>query len=80
MMFMQELIPIGIALIFIGIILIIAGSVSSNKGKVEWGVGGFIGPIPFGFTNSKNMLYFIAFFSLIVLVIFLMNSKIFFGH
>lgn len=53
---MEQLVPIGIALVFIGFILIAVGSVSQSKGDVHVGFGGFIGPIPFGWATSKPML------------------------
>jgi uncharacterized protein (TIGR00304 family) len=61
------LVPLGIILIFLGVIIVLVGSIlmsgqqksPDNKSKVHVGVGGFIGPIPFGFANSKTMLYVI---------------------
>jgi len=57
----QQLIGIGIALVFIGIGIILAGSLmhagKSNGGvDTKFAVGGFIGFIPFGFANDKRML------------------------
>jgi len=60
------LVPIGFILIFLGVAIVLIGSFliqnqdtrsTDNKSKVHVGVGGFIGPIPFGFANSKTALY-----------------------
>ena len=59
---MKELIQIGILLVFVGMILIVMGALSSVKtgeAKTKIAVGGFIGPFPFGFANDKTMLYFV---------------------
>jgi len=65
----EYLVPAGMLLIFLGIIVVFAGSMlmasqqektsagNTSKPKVHVGVGGFIGPIPFGFANSKTALY-----------------------
>jgi len=53
---------IGLALILIGIVFIVISAVSmalsekSNE-KVDVAVGGFIGPIPFGFFTKKKMFW-----------------------
>ncbi len=52
---------IGLALIFVGIIFLVVSVISaalSEKGKVDIAIGGFIGPIPFGFLTSKKAFYF----------------------
>ena len=66
---------IGFALIFIGILLIIIGFFlitfsSIKESKVEIAVGGFIGPIPFGFATSKELLILIIIISLIFFILF----------
>lgn len=59
---MQYLVSFGILFVFIGMILIIIGSLAQAKtagGKesdVKVAVGGFIGPIPFGFFSDKKMV------------------------
>jgi uncharacterized protein (TIGR00304 family) len=59
----EYLIPIGIILILLGFIIVLVGSflqagkAPEAKTKTHVGVGGFIGPIPFGFATSKTMLY-----------------------
>lgn len=57
---MKELIPLGVLVIFIGIIMVSIGALSQaskpeSQSKVA--IGGFIGFIPFGFANDKRMLY-----------------------
>ncbi|MBI2650289.1 DUF131 domain-containing protein [Candidatus Woesearchaeota archaeon] len=38
-------------------------------------VGGFIGPIPFGFGNDKNMVWFVAMLSLVLFLAWLFFSS-----
>ncbi|MBW2984076.1 hypothetical protein KY361_03120 [Candidatus Woesearchaeota archaeon] len=55
---MKELIPIGIFVIFIGMILVFIGALTSigeSKGETKAAVGGFIGFIPFGFWSDERM-------------------------
>ncbi len=74
----EKLFLIGIGLIFIGILVTIISAFIQGKGKVEYGFGGFIGPIPFGFGSNERMVYIVIALSLIVLLIFfLLNKKIF---
>ncbi len=49
---------LGFALIMIGltIMLLAVKEKQETKQKVQIGIGGFIGPIPFGFFNSKQAL------------------------
>ncbi len=71
---MKQLIPIGILVIFLGMILIFIGALSSIKeGKTDSkiAVGGFIGFIPFGFANDKRMLYTIITISAVFMSIWL---------
>ncbi|MCX8178571.1 MAG: hypothetical protein N3D75_01940 [Candidatus Aenigmarchaeota archaeon] len=66
---MQEtMFLVGFSLIFIGIILILISSIRSAK--VEYAFGGFIGPIPFGWANTKQGLVLIII--LLFLVAFLL--------
>ncbi len=58
---MKQLIPLGIIFIFLGVIIIMIGAITSrdkDKTDVKFGFGGFIGFIPFGFANDKRFLYF----------------------
>lgn len=71
---MEFLILGGIFFIVIGMFLVIAGSLLSQKSdsNVKVGVGGFIGPIPFGFANDRAMYYgvlVVMVFALIVWVV-----------
>lgn len=71
----NNLVTIGIMAIFAGIVLVMIGSLTSGKSEVHVGVGGFVGPIPFGFANSPQMLKIIvgvmaAFFLINVLMRF----------
>lgn len=73
----QNIILLGTVLIFIGFILIILGSVLSTKqGKVEWAVGGFIGPIPFGAFSDKNMFYILIIIMIITLIFFFFLGRL----
>lgn len=68
----EQLVFVGIFLVFLGILLIVVGSISGvEKGKIEFGFGGFIGPIPFGWASDPRMLKWVILFSLAVLIIFL---------
>ncbi len=74
----QHLILLGILLIFLGFFLVIMGSLlhaSKEEWKVSVGVGGFIGPIPFGFANNREMLYLVMAFTAVALVFFFLLSR-----
>ena len=83
----QPLILVGIIAIFIGFALILLGSQSptsdtnirgeksSEKKPIQVGVGGFIGPIPFGFANSREMLYLVIAVSVGMFLLSLYLSK-----
>jgi len=77
----EQLILLGLILIVIGIVIVFVGSVltasKSKNVKVDWGVGGFIGPIPFGFGSNQKIVYLIAIISLIIFILFLfLNQKL----
>lgn len=73
---MQQLVAIGIVVVFAGIVLIIIGSLlGAGKGEAKFAVGGFIGPIPFGFANDKAMLYAVIAIAMIVFIISLLMSQ-----
>lgn len=93
---MQYLIPAGMLFVFVGMILIIIGSFfgASGSGRqkndsndssagAKIAVGGFIGPIPFGFANDRRMMYFViglAFALIIFYILFnTLISKKYFG-
>ena len=57
----MNLVSIGMILIFIGFILVFIGALTAlPKGDTKVAVGGFIGPIPFGFGNDKNLVWFVT--------------------
>ncbi len=72
----EKLFLVGIGLIFLGIFVTIISSLIHGKGKVEYGFGGFIGPIPFGWASNPRILFIIIAISLIFLLIFLFSSRI----
>ena len=70
---LRYLIFIGIILVFIGIAFTIVGSLfgaKMDKSNTKFAVAGFIGPIPFGFGNNKQMLIFAIIFSIIIIILF----------
>lgn len=64
----QSILALGMLIVIIGIIVIAAGSLMGGKGKSEFAVGGFIGPIPFGFASSREMLYMAVGLTVILLI------------
>ena len=74
-MLQENLVLVGFAVVFIGIIIIVIASLLGAKEsgtKVNVGIGGFIGIIPFGFANSKEMLYLTIAITLAVFVVFVL--------
>lgn len=77
-MYLRNLIPIGILLIFLGMLAVFIGSISSVKigdKNTKVAVGGFIGFIPFGFANDKNLLYFVLGLSAFLIIVFLLIGR-----
>jgi len=75
---MEQLMLIGVAVVFIGIFIIIIGSLmgaGDGKTGAKVAVGGFIGPIPFGFANDKPLLYVVMAAAVILFVVSLMFSQ-----
>ena len=72
------LLTFGMFFVFLGIILITLYSFYSSKENVhvEFAVGGFIGPIPFGFATQKDLLMLIIVLSIIFLLISIFLYKI----
>lgn len=67
----EYIIPVGIALVFLGFLVLIFGTIllmqsGENKTESKVFVGGFIGPLPFGFGNDKTL--FIIGIALTVLI------------
>ena len=70
---MQNLIGIGILLIVIGFIVVFFGMLSGAKdSKTKVAVGGFVGFIPFGFGNDKNLIWFATVLSLVLFLVWLL--------
>jgi len=71
---------IGILFILFGILLIILGGfigISGENSKTNLAIGGFIGPIPFGFFTNKKMFWiFCILFLVSFLFWFLLRNKI----
>ena len=65
----ETLFIFGLVFIIIGVLFLI-----SSAGKAKIAVGGFIGPVPFGFANSPEMLKWVIVFSIVVLLFFLFFS------
>ncbi|MEM5812230.1 MAG: DUF131 domain-containing protein [Candidatus Aenigmatarchaeota archaeon] len=67
---------LGLAFVIIGILIIVAAALlGKGEGKAEVGIGGFIGPIPFGFATNKGMLYLVIALSIIILAVFLVVGR-----
>lgn len=47
---------LGFLLVFVGMAIIVVGGLIGEGGEANVAVGGFIGPIPFGFANNSKML------------------------
>ena len=65
---------LGMAIILIGFVIVFFGIFIGSKetnSKTKVAVGGFIGPVPFGFGNDKNLVWFAAILSLVVLLIWI---------
>ena len=75
---MNSLIPMGILIIFIGISLIVAGMISTtaSSGKSKVAIGGFIGPIPFGFGNDDAMVKFAVITAAIMLLLWIILPRL----
>lgn len=71
---MKELFPVGFILVLIGILLIFLSALST-EGKTKFAVFGFIGPIPFGFANSGQLLKIAVICTIIGAIIFLLFLK-----
>lgn len=53
-----NLVGLGILVIFMGFIIVFIGALTqSSKGDAKVAVGGFVGFIPFGFTNDKRLFW-----------------------
>ena len=73
---MENLVFIGLALVLIGVFVIIMGSLLSGGSGAKIAVGGFIGPIPFGFGNDRNMVVLSIAISAIIILFFLLSYRL----
>ena len=72
---MEQFIWIGILLIFVGFTIILFGALrNQNDSNTKVAVGGFIGFIPFGFGNDKQMVWFVTIMSVILFVLWFIFS------
>lgn len=69
---MNELFWIGLVCTLVGIVLLALSF--AKKVRVEVGIGGFIGPIPFGFATQHWLLLLIAVLCLVVALSFLLSK------
>ena len=69
----ERLVGIGIAVVFIGLIIIFTGALTGKEAssKTKVAVGGFIGFIPFGFGNDKKLVWFAIILSLVMFIAFI---------
>ncbi len=74
----EKLIVIGIVLILAGILLLIIGSIiglTKSNGKTDIAIGGFIGPVPFGFFTEKGMFWiWLAVLAVFIILWFLLRK------
>ena len=68
---MEQLVGLGVLMIFIGFVLVFFGSLGSKDSKTKVAVGGFIGFIPFGFGNDKKLVWTVTIVSFVMFLIFL---------
>jgi uncharacterized membrane protein len=75
----EQLIRIGIAVVFIGVALIVLGgslAALKSRSKVEWAVGGILGFVPFGFgTNKKLAILAMAVSTIFLLFLVLLKLR-----
>jgi len=71
---MEHLISLGVLLIVIGFIIVFLGmffGAKDSASKTKVAVGGFIGFIPFGFGNDKNLVWFVTILSIVLFLLWL---------
>lgn len=76
---MINLVPVGMALILLGFVIVFIGALLSGQQgstNTKVAVGGFIGPIPFGFGNDKKLMYSAIGLSVFVFVMWVLMNKI----
>lgn len=70
----NDLVSIGIFLVFVGFILVIIGGLS-GKSESKVAFVGLIGPFPFGFGNDKRLFAFALGFAVFMLVLWFVFRK-----
>lgn len=66
-----KLVEAGLLFILVGFAFVIIGGLTGSQAKgTKVAVGGFIGPIPFGFANDPRMLKIVIGISVAVLILF----------
>ena len=66
-----DIVSIGFLIVIIGIILIVVGGlVNAQESKGGVAVGGFIGPIPFGFATNPTLFLVILAVTVVIAVLF----------
>ena len=68
---MENVAVLGFVLLFIAIILIMIGM--GSRGDTKVAVGGFIGPIPFGWANEPKMLWGILILTAVIAIVFMLT-------
>ena len=74
---MNQLISLGILLIISGFVVVFFGLLIGSKestSNTKVAVGGFIGPIPFGVGNDKNLVWMVAILSVVLFLLLLFFS------
>ena len=71
-MALENLVLIGIIVVIAGTILILIGALSTAKGDIKVGVGGFIGTFPFGFANDPRMLQIVIILTIVIAAAFIL--------
>ncbi|MBD3283432.1 hypothetical protein GF396_03980 [Candidatus Pacearchaeota archaeon] len=77
---MEKLLYIGIVFIVIGIIFTAISSINlslnkTQKSKCHIAIGGFIGPIPFGFFTSKKAFLIWIMLLIVGIILFLASRR-----
>lgn len=75
----EQLISIGILVIFIGFLIVMIGSILialKGRSKTEGGFVFWVGPIPIIGATSKQMFYVVLFVSLIFLFVLILLNLI----
>ena len=74
---MEQFFALGVLLIIIGFLIVFFGMFFGAKegaSSTKVAIGGFIGPIPFGFGNDKNFVWFVTILSLVLFLLWLFFS------